>query len=196
MTQLELLKFIQSCEARRVFFYPRSILRQQFAKESEDTFERSMSRHVSNGVLERAARGIYASVRARELDAPLSAFANIFRPMDLFYLSLESALTDVSVISQTPGVNSIVTNGAPENLNTPYGRIEFVHSKKRLCEGEFFFDEYRQMLVASPARAYDDMVRLNRSTLDLVDLDELKIAQADFERDHPILPETISPPSP
>lgn len=186
MTRLELLEFLRECETMGVLFLPRAVLRCRFDSEDDEAFERALCRHVKNGIIERPARGLYASPRAG-LDARCAwaDFIRILRPLDALYLSLETRLAEVGAISQQPQLVTLVTSGSPGSFETPYGRIELVHSSlvATVASGDVVYDEARRIHIASPRRAFQDMLRLNRSTVDLVDKEDLDEAQDEFEDD-------------
>lgn len=96
------------------------------------------------------------------------------RPDDLTYLSLETRLSELGVISQVPSVITCMTTGAGGWYDTAIGTIELVHTKRapRALRQHLTFDEGRGYYVASPELAYKDL-RLLKRTLDLVDLDAL-----------------------
>lgn len=170
-----------------VLFLPRAVLRHRFEAEGEDAFERALRRHVRAGLIERPARGLYASPQAGfGARCAWAQFIQILRPLDAFYLSLETRLAEVGAISQQPQLVTLVTSGQAGVFDTPYGRLELVHSNlvPTMASGAIASDEARGVFVASPRRAYEDMLRLKRSTVDLVDLEDLDDAQAEFEKDH------------
>lgn len=187
MKRLELIQFMEECEMKGVVFFPLALLRHRFANEDDEAFKKSLGRHVSDKLIDRPARGLYASPRAGlGSTCAWSQFIQTLRPLDAFYLSLETRLAEVGAISQQPQLVTLVTSGPAGSHDTPYGRIELVHSTSipTMASGDVAPDEARGVFVASPRRAYEDMLRLNRSTVDLVDLEDLDDAQAEFEKDH------------
>ena len=78
-------------------------LRGIFAERSEKTFAEGLRRLVTQGVLERAARGVYVNALSVRSGARLlEEVAACLRRGEYSYVSLESALSEFGVISQVP----------------------------------------------------------------------------------------------
>ncbi len=120
-------------------------------------------------------KGLYMRPLTRPLPYNcVGTLLNHMRPDDLTYLSLETRLSELGVISQVPSVITCMTTGAGGWYDTAIGTIELVHTKRspRALRQQLTFDEGRGYYVASPELAYKDL-RLLKRTLDLVDLDAL-----------------------
>ena len=132
-----------------------------------------LSRAVHNGILARACRGLYVFPevpypRGRELFHIAAKLRSGF----FNYISRETALSELGIISQLPlqyitlmssGSSGIVDCGA-------WGRIEFAHTKKDLASlsGFLAYDVECRLLRADAELARADLVsaRRNRHLLD------------------------------
>jgi hypothetical protein len=95
--------------------------------------------------------------------------------MDYCYVSLESRLSELGLISQIPGVLTLMTSGRSQRYETLYGAIEFTHTQRdvpSLCEAdEIVYDNDRAIHVATADCALRDLKRVGRN-LNLVLGDE------------------------
>ena len=168
-----------------IWLLSRAQFRVLFPDESTDTLKKSLARHSKAGRLLRVAYGLYANPVARSLGAyPLEAIVPRLRPLEFNYLSAETVLAECGVISQmTQSYLTIMTTGSSKRYTTPFGTVEFTHSKRdhRAQMDQLWFDEQRGLWVASVALAYRDLQRLGRNT-GLVDPDALKEALLEAER--------------
>ena len=93
--------------------------------------------------------------------------AAVLRRSHLSYVSMESMLSEYGVISQVPVRRvTIMTTGAKGTYNTPYGTIEFTHTKRRLVEiiRRTAIVKNRPLRIALKAAAVQDLVRAGRNT--------------------------------
>lgn len=138
---------------------------------SEEVKRAKKSRQIAQGL-----RGLYVMPSASPCprDA-IGTLLNHIRPNDLTYLSLEYRLSELGVISQSPSVATFMTTGTGGLYSTLVGDIELVHTKrdKRDILEELEFDMERGYHLASPSLAYKDLRSTRRSTIDLVDADDL-----------------------
>lgn len=138
--------------------------------ESDRARAKALAAHQSTGVVVRIARGLYINPRASALPSNLlSALVVWLRPMDFNYLSLESALSEVGLISQIPSRLTVMTTGRRQTFNTPYGTIEFTHTiqSPEQLRDQVIWDSQRELWVAKPALAKRDLTHARRN-LDLV----------------------------
>ncbi len=98
------------------------------------------------------------------------------------YISLESRLSEESVISQVPSRLTVVTTGKSKLFKTPFGMIEFTHTSRNPEDlvPRTRYDSQRRAFLASPFLAYEDLKNVRRN-LDLIDYDELEDAQSNWE---------------
>src|SRR5947207_14508422 len=142
-----------------------------------------MKRLADQGVLVRAARGVYVNPHARSLPSDVRlALTRFLRPRELTYVSLESKLSEVGAISQVTTTLTCMTTGSPGRLDTPWGAIEFTHTDRLISVGSDVHARDDGVLEATVERAARDIRRVGRN-LDL--LDEQTLADAICEeRNH------------
>mgnify|MGYP000060581652 CR=1 FL=1 len=137
-------------------------------REEEKTLEKSLQRLVSDGILERVTKGIYLNPMATSKKSHVvEDIAAVLRRSHLSYVSMESMLSEYGVISQVPVRRvTIMTTGAKGTYNTPYGTIEFTHTKRRLVEiiRRTAIVKNRPLRIALKAAAVQDLVRAGRNT--------------------------------
>jgi predicted transcriptional regulator of viral defense system len=132
-----------------------------------------LSRAQKTGLLKRVCKGIYLYPRVT-YPAGLMLFhaAAKLRAAAFNYLSLETVLSDVGVISQIP-LNwiTLISSGRSHIVDCgDFGRIEFIHTKRKPVDvaGQLSYDPQCRLWRASVALALRDMKLTQRST-DLVD---------------------------
>lgn len=131
-----------------------------------------LSRASKAGLLRRVCKGIYFYPVA---DYPMGNLlfhaAARLRANSFNYLSLETVLSDVGVISQVP-INwiTVMSSGRSHVVDCgDYGHIEFVHTAKGSDDvaGELVYDPDRHLWRASVRQALRDM-KVTRRSLELV----------------------------
>ena len=147
--------------------------------QSRGAFKAMVSRAERDGLLRRVSRGLYLYPRVAAPGGGLLLYhaAARLRANQFNYISLESALSDVGIISQIPmnwvtlmssGRSSVVQCGE-------YGHIEFVHTKKRpaAIADQLTYDTRCRLWRASVVLALKDM-RATRRNMDLIDREALR----------------------
>lgn len=173
MTRLELLNtldYIDNRFGKNIFLMQN--LRMFFKNEDEKTFKTSLSRHEKSGIIKRVCKGVYMNPRARSASPYLlESFVKYIRPNGFSYLSLESRLSEEGIISQIPNRLTFMSTGRSQVFKTPYGVIEFVHTKRDRKDigKDIDFDKSRGIYIASANRALEDL-RHTRRNLGLVNL--------------------------
>ena len=133
------------------------------------------SRAVKEGILIRICNGVFLYAKSPDVNYPsvLYKTARYLRNNVFSYLSLESVLSEESIISQQmPTWITIMTKGRSGIINCgKFGHIEFVHTAKSIEKiiTEVHYDININMFRATPKLALCDMRRTKRSTIDLVD---------------------------
>ena len=97
------------------------------------------------------------------------------RPGKLSYVSLESMLSEHGVISQIPLSRlTVMTTGAGGVHKTPFGTIEFTHTKRSVPDilERTVFIKGRPLRIAKKRAAVTDLLRVGRNT-DMIDYEEL-----------------------
>jgi hypothetical protein len=173
MTRKELDKFLNFLDIHDYWIFTIQTA-QVYFQEAPNTLRHSLARHVLNEAITRLARGLYANIHSRA--KPLYALEDMvryLRPRHFSYLSLESRLSELGVISQVPTRLTAMTTGRSQTYNTPLGTIEFTHTNKEVSENSDFikYDRKRNIIVASPKTALDDLRNAKRN-VGLVDFHE------------------------
>jgi hypothetical protein len=123
-----------------------------------------MKRLAEQGVLTRAARGVYVNASARCLPADVrGGLIRFLRPREISYVSLESRLSESGVISQVTTVMTCMTTGSRGRFDTPFGAIEFTHTGRDIEFGADVRVRDDGVLEASIARAARDLRRVGRN---------------------------------
>lgn len=148
----------------------------------EPTYLKLMMKRLSDqGVLIRAARGIYVNPAARSSPADIRrGLLRFLRPREINYVSLESKLSEAGVISQIPTALTCMTTGSPARFDTPWGAVEFTRTDRKIEIGTNVVPD-DGTLEATVRTAIRDLRRVGRN-LDLVDDESLAEAIAEEER--------------
>ena len=139
-----------------------------FHEDSPRALAACLQRLVKKEILLRVARGVYVYNLSRDRGSgyTIEQIAITLRRGDYSYLSLESALSEYGVISQIPIDRiTVMTTGHKGEYKTPFGVIEFTHTKRPWpnivgCT----VDVGRQLRMASRAAALRDLRRVGRNT--------------------------------
>tara|TARA_B100000446_G_C10523658_1_gene331224 strand:+ start:46 stop:615 length:570 start_codon:yes stop_codon:yes gene_type:complete len=171
MNTQELLHALDDLDSQNVWLFTPNMLGGVFTEESSKTLLASLDRHVKSGILKKVKKGLYANPRAKSTPPrKLEALVPYLRPRAINYVSQESRLSELGVISQIPVEHlTLMTTGRSQTFNTAYGTIEFTHTNRRpkaILE-ETVLDENTGLLQATPERALRDLKRSGRN-IDLV----------------------------
>ncbi len=177
MKRMELIHRLDRMERLGVVVLSKRDIEKLFPDEDEKTLEKSLQRMVKDGLLAKAARGIYvnAAAASRTPGRIIEEVAKALRPGKLCYVSLESMLSEYGVISQIPVSHlTVMTTGASGMHDTPYGVIEFTHTKRSRPDvlNRSVFVKERPLRIAKKYAAVQDLLRIGRNT-DMIDPDEL-----------------------
>jgi hypothetical protein len=146
-----------------------------FNEDTPKTLQAGLNRLVKEGILLRPVRGIYVFNLAHHRDAHLiEHIAKALRRGEYNYVSLESALSEYGVISQIPIDRlTVMTTGRKGTYTTPFGTIEFTHTKRQINPaGNDLKQVERPLRLASKTIAWRDLKRVGRN-LHLVNTKEL-----------------------
>ncbi|HSV24122.1 MAG TPA: hypothetical protein VLJ17_13975 [Xanthobacteraceae bacterium] len=142
-----------------------------------------MKRLADQGVLIRAARGVYVNPRARSMPQDVrGGLIRFLRPREVTYVSLESKLSEAGVISQVTTALTCMTTGSPGRFDTPWGAIEFTHTDRPIALGTDVHARDDGVLEATVERSARDLRRVGRN-IDLIDEETLAEAIRE-ERSH------------
>ena len=181
MRTVEAIKTLAEWDRRGRTVFTLSDLRKLFPHRSDKTLSESLRRLVHDGLLERAANGIFVNpLSSRSRAELLETLACAIRRGEYNYLSLECALSEWSVISQVPQAYlTVMTTGRKGVFDTPYGTIEFTHTQRSAANiVSNVIQRNRPLRLATALTALRDLRRVGRN-LHLVDLDEMQEYLAD-----------------
>lgn len=150
-------------------------IRSLFPELSSIAFKTLLSRAARAGYLSRVCRGLYICKGAMKPDGlVLFHVAALLRSNEFNYISLETVLSDASVISQIPlNSISIMSSGRTNIVSCgEFGTIEFVHTNQKPAQvmGQLFYDENCKMWRATVPLALRDM-KVTHRNCDLIDWD-------------------------
>lgn len=177
MTKIELIRKLSELDRREVHVLARRDIEKLFPDEGEKSMEKSLQRMVSDGLLQRVAKGLYVNPAATSKNRWLAEeIAKALRPGCLSYVSLESILSEYGAISQIPiSRMTVMTTGRSGVHNTPFGTIEFTHTKRARSDilGRTLAPKGRPLRIATRSAAVRDLLRVGRNANMLID-DELE----------------------
>jgi hypothetical protein len=152
--------------------------------EPEQRYRRLMMKRLADqGVLIRAARGVYVNPHARSMPNDVRrGLIRFLRPRELSYVGLESKLSEAGAISQVTAALTCMTTGSPGRFDTPWGAIEFTHTDRPIAVGTDVHARDDGVLEATVERSARDLRRVGRNT-GLIDEETLAEAIRE-ERSH------------
>jgi predicted transcriptional regulator of viral defense system len=179
VNRTEAIRKLSELDTHGVYVLTKGDLAKAFPDEKEKAFEKSLQRLVTDGILERVAKGVYLNPAARSLKgAVVEEIARTLRRGHYSYVSQESMLSEYGVISQMPISRiTLMTTGASGIYETPYGTIEFTHTKRPTAElvDRTMSAPGRVLRIATKKAAIADLVRAGRNT-NMMDLEETEDA--------------------
>jgi hypothetical protein len=138
-----------------------------FPNDNKRTLQAGVNRLLKQGLLERVSRGVYIFKRSHQLDHNvIEHIAKALRRGHYNYLSLESALSEYGAISQIPIDRlTVMTTGRKGEYITPYGVIEFTHTKRHVRDIiKVIKNIQRPLRLATLQTAWRDLKRVGRNT--------------------------------
>jgi len=173
MTKIELIRKLSDLDRRKISVLARRDIEKMFPDEGVKSMEKSLQRMVSDGLLERVAKGLYLNPAASSKNRWLmEEIAKALRPGCLSYVSLESILSEYGAISQIPIRRmTVMTTGRSGVHETPFGTIEFTHTKRSRSNilGCTLAPKGRPLRIATRSVAVRDLLRVGRNTNMLID---------------------------
>ncbi len=171
------LKRLNLWDKQGRFVFTRADLAKIFHEDSPRAFKAGLQRLVADEILLRPVRGVYLYELSQSRGSDtIEHIARALRRGEYNYVSLESALSEYGVISQIPVERlTVMTTGRKGEYPTPYGTIEFTHTKRRpvdILPG--IRDVNRPLKLATVATAWRDLKRVGRNT-HLVNEQELAV---------------------
>jgi hypothetical protein len=148
-----------------------------FADEDENTVYQSLRRHQKNGIIESVCKGVWLNPLSRYAsnDTRLEELALLLRPDHFNYVSMETVLSQASIISQQMfAYLTVMTTGQSKVFKTPFGTLEFTHTKRCLTEVcRHQTPQNHRLPWASVTVAWRDLKRVGRN-IDLVGVDAIE----------------------
>lgn len=176
MKRMELIQKLAALDRQGVYVLAKRDVEKLFPDEGEKSLAQSLKRMVGDGLLQRVARGLYVNPAASSKNRWIGEeIAKALRPGQLSYLSLESILSEYGVISQIPVSRmTVMTTGASGLIETPYGVIEFTHTKRSMAEiiKRTLMPKGRPLRIATQEAAVRDLLRVGRN-VNMMDLSAL-----------------------
>lgn len=176
MNKMEAINKLAALDRMGIYVLAKSDLAKAFPDEKEKAFEKSLQRLVADGILQRVAKGIYVNAMAKSRKGNvIEDIAAVLRRGHYSYVTRESMLSEYGVISQVPMSRiTLMTTGANGVYDTPYGTIEFTHTKRRPAEliRRTIAVKGRPLRLATKQAAIADLVRAGRNT-SMIDTKEL-----------------------
>lgn len=167
MEQATAVKRLSDWDRKGRYVYTLVDLAKLFHEDSPRALKDGLRRLVKERLLARPARGVYLYPLAHSRDShTIEHIARALRRGEYNYVSLESALSEYGAISQVPLDRlTVMTTGRKGLYKTPYGTIEFVHTKRPLVEiRQSMKDVGRPLRLATPQAAWRDLKRVGRNT--------------------------------
>lgn len=177
MNQQDALKTFREWDKQGRYVFTRHELAKLFLNDSPKAFTEGLMRLVKQGLLQHPSRGVYLYNYAQNVDGyAIEHIAKALRPGCYNYVSLESALSEYGVISQIPMDRlTLMTTGRSGTYETPFGVIEFTHTKRAVSDiiNSIQTIKQRPLRIATKAAAWRDLKRVGRNT-NMVNQEELK----------------------
>ncbi|MGE3320577.1 MAG: hypothetical protein AB7I18_14915 [Candidatus Berkiella sp.] len=130
-------------------------------------FTKFLADCVKKGIIRRVAQGLFESLLTPpEATTAIYKIIKKLRSSVLTYISLESQLSHTGDISQViMGRVTVVTKGRSGTFSTPYGIIEFTHTKQPIknIAPNLYFDADINMYRATTQQAIADLKHCNRN---------------------------------
>lgn len=133
----------------------------------DPAFRKFLADSVKKGLLRRVVKGFYESmITPPEPETAIYKIIKKLRSGVLNYISLESQLSHTGDISQiVMGRVTVVTKGRGGCFDTPYGVIEFTHTKKPVEQiaANLYYDLDIKMYRAFKEQAIADLKHCRRN---------------------------------
>lgn len=142
---------------------------------SDNTFKTLLSRAIHTGYLSRVCRGLYTYEKANVANGLLLFHAAAYLRSNAFnYISLETVLSSVGIISQIPmSWISIMSSGRSNIISCgKFGTIEFIHTNQNPVDimTQLIYDASCRLWRANVSLALRDM-KITRRNCDLINWD-------------------------
>ena len=167
MNKSQAIQKIRDFDKKGKFVFKKHDMGKLFPDDNPKALEEGLRRLVKAGLLIRACHGVYVNDYAQSKDSYLiEHIAKLLRRGEYNYVSLESMLSEYGIISQIPIDRlTIMTTGRKGIYKTPYGVIEFTHTKRSVADilNSIKKIEGRPLRVATKETAVRDLKRVGRN---------------------------------
>lgn len=173
MKRRRLMAKLDEADRRGVWAFTSATFASLLGNPAPNYLKLMMKRLADQGVLTRAARGVYVNPRARSMPSDVRAgLIRFLRPREISYVSLESKLSEAGAISQVPTVLTCMTTGSSGRFDTPWGAIEFTHTDRDIEFGTDVHTRDDGLIEATVERSARDLRRVGRN-VGLIDSETL-----------------------
>lgn len=167
MKKLEAIQTLREFDKKGKYVFIKHDMAKLFPHDNTKALDEGLNRLIKAGLIKRACRGVYVNDNAQCFDGyTIEHIAKALRRNTYNYVSLESALSEYGVISQIPlDLLTVMTTGRKGIYKTPYGVIEFTHTKRSVTN----ILEHIQTVAGRPLRiatketALRDLKRVGRN---------------------------------
>jgi len=167
MKTKEAIQILRQFDKKGRFVFTKHDLVKLFPQDTAKTLNEGLGRLVKAGWLKRACRGVYVNEYAQCFDSyVVEHIAKALRRSAYNYVSLESALSEYGLISQIPIDRlTVMTTGREGTYQTPYGVIEFTHTKRKVIHILDCIQSIpgRPLRLATEETAVRDLKRVGRN---------------------------------
>lgn len=167
MRLLDAVALLNAWDKKGRCVFTRADLRLVFRDDADQAFNATLKGLVKHEQLVRAAHGVYVFPHGRTAAQGrlLEQVVIALRRGEYSYLSLESLLSAHGAISQIPMVMTVMTTGRRGRYDTPFGSVEFTHTKRSRLDilDATVRQQGNPLRLASPATAFRDLVRVGRN---------------------------------
>lgn len=130
MKTLDAISHLNALDKQGAYLFNKNELGSLFS-EIDDTLASTIKRLMKAGILVKVANGLYANKNSTPDENRLYKIAAKLRSGAINYLSNESVLCNLSIISQQMLDRiTVMTTGRTGTFKTPFGVIEFTHTKR------------------------------------------------------------------
>lgn len=155
-----------------------------FADENEQTLYSALRRHTKNGVIKHVCTGIWLNPLGKYATAHtrLEELAILLRPVHYNYVSMETVLSQASIISQQMfGYLTVMSTGKSKMYKTEFGTLEFTQTKRNWIEvSRHPIPNGHRLPWADIQTAYRDLKRMGRN-INMIDKDAFEESSRTME---------------
>jgi predicted transcriptional regulator of viral defense system len=167
---------LEELDKKGIHVFSRADLAAELAVDAPRILANLLRILIKQQILERVARGVFVSqFNCSRRSYIIEEIACVLRRGHFNYVSLESILSEFGVISQIMISRiTVMTTGVSGIFMTPYGIIEFTHTKRSLdsLQARTISVEGRPLLIATKQAGVADLKRVGRN-VHMIDFDEL-----------------------